>query len=79
MNFFRGVDGLFQEGGAHLAYFVRLDISSHQMILSDLGCSYWTAKNSTFEEVLSTNMAEDSHVYEGFLRFWTFVIILQVN
>ena len=58
---------------------IYMHISSHQMIVFVLGCSYWTVKNSTFEEVISTNMAEDSHVYEGFLRFWTFVIILQVN
>lgn len=42
-----------------------------------LGCGFWTGEHDKFEELYSTDEAKAPEV-EGFLRFWTFIIILQV-
>jgi len=42
-----------------------------------IGCGVWTHDFQAFEVLMSTNEAE-SPAHEGFLRFWTFIIVLQV-
>ncbi|XP_065668922.1 phospholipid-transporting ATPase VA isoform X2 [Hydra vulgaris] len=42
-----------------------------------IGCSVWAKEYNLFETIFSTDKSEKPS-YEGFLRFWTFIIVLQV-
>ena len=46
-------------------------------LIGAIGCGAWTEAFDSFEKVISTN---EHHTpgYEGFIRFWTFIIVLQV-
>ena len=56
------------------------------IILFDLGCGFWTHNKKVFDhqytpelDLNNEDVIQRSPAEEGFVRFWTFIIIFQVN